>query len=111
MNRHLVPSHTTKSQFSVCRYIEVALLLCLSAVLSVGAVSTGAQPLGGGSASGTHQVAVTLSLTSLTFGSQTTGTKSAAQTITLTNVGAAAVGNILISTSSNFTQTNNWRRV
>jgi hypothetical protein len=107
MAGHLAQSNSSKGRFSVCRYIEVALLLCLSAVLSAGAGSAGAESSGGGSGSGAHQVAVTLSLTSVNFGNQTTGTKSAGKVVTLANTGVAALSNISISVTSNFTETNN----
>lgn len=49
---------------------------------------------------------VLLSPASLTFGSQTVGTTSAAQTVTLTNNGSVALSVSSITASANFTQTN-----
>src|SRR5437867_618476 len=48
-----------------------------------------------------------LSPTSLTFASQTVGTTSAAQTVTLTNTGSAALAITTISTSGDFAETDN----
>ena len=50
---------------------------------------------------------VTFSLTSLTFSSQTVSTTSAAQAVTLTNVGGSSLSITNISTTSYFNQTNN----
>jgi hypothetical protein len=50
--------------------------------------------------------AVTLSPTSLTFAAQTTGSSSAAQSVTLTNSGGAALAITSIAASGDFTQTN-----
>ena len=50
--------------------------------------------------------AVSLSPTSLTFASQTVGTTSAAQTITLKNTGAGALSISGIAASGNFAETN-----
>jgi hypothetical protein len=44
---------------------------------------------------------------SLTFGSQTTGTTSAAQTVTLSNTGSAALAVASVSITGDFSQTNN----
>src|SRR5262249_34977236 len=62
------------------------------------------------SLSGTGAAAVPvagLSPTSLTFGSQTVGTTSAAQGLTLSNTGTAALAISGIATSGDFAQTNN----
>jgi sugar lactone lactonase YvrE len=59
-----------------------------------------------GTATGQAQVPVaTLSATSLTFASQTDGTTSSAQTLTLTNSGTAALAITSITTSGDFAQT------
>jgi hypothetical protein len=50
--------------------------------------------------------AVTLSTTSLSFGSQTVNTTSAAQTVTLTNSGTGALGITSIAASAEYSQTN-----
>ncbi|HYX53487.1 MAG TPA: choice-of-anchor D domain-containing protein [Candidatus Limnocylindrales bacterium] len=50
--------------------------------------------------------AVTLSTASLTFGSTTVGTSSAAQSVTLTNTGSAALSISGISATGDFSQTN-----
>jgi sugar lactone lactonase YvrE len=61
-----------------------------------------------GTATGQVQVPIaTLSATSLTFASQTDGTTSSAQTLTLTNSGAAALAITSIAISGDFAQTNN----
>ena len=48
-----------------------------------------------------------LSPSSLAFGNQSVGTTSAAQTVTLSNTGNAALAITGIATSANFSQTNN----
>lgn len=59
-----------------------------------------------GTATGQAQVpTATLSATSLTFASQTDGTTSSAQTLTLTNSGTAALAVTTIATSGDFAQT------
>lgn len=55
---------------------------------------------------GANAATVTLSPTSLTFPSQTEGTTSAAQAVTLTNSGTAAVSITSIAASGDFAQTN-----
>jgi hypothetical protein len=62
------------------------------------------------SVSGTAQAAtaaISFSPTSLTFASQNLGTQSAAQSVTITNSGTAALTISAISASGDFTQTNN----
>ena len=51
--------------------------------------------------------AVSLSPSTLTFASQTVGTTSAAQTVTLTNLGSVTLAITSITASANFGQTNN----
>ena len=73
------------------------------------ASSVSATPVSTVAKSGTHSSktpAVSLSATSLTFASQTVGTTSAAQTITLKNTGTAALTISAIAASSSFAETN-----
>ncbi len=87
--------------------VKLAAVLAMCCALSACAGVTGGGSAGtSGSPSGGGQPAVSLSVTTLTFGNQTVGSKSASQTVTLTNVGVAALSKIAISTSSNFSETN-----
>jgi len=76
-----------------------------SSVLSAGTYGRGIWQLPLASTLSATQV--TLSPSSLTFSNQTTGTSSAAQTITLTNTGSTELTIYSTSISSNFSQTNN----
>ncbi|HKS97443.1 MAG TPA: choice-of-anchor D domain-containing protein, partial [Terriglobia bacterium] len=82
---------------------------------SVGA-RTGALTIADNAAGSPHAVsltgtgtapAVNLAPSSLTFSSQTVGTSSAAQTVTLTNTGSAPLNVASITASGDFSQTNN----
>jgi hypothetical protein len=66
---------------------------------------SGCSNSGSPSSAGTPQVS--LSPTSLSFGSQTMGTTSAGQALTLSNTGTAALTVTAITASGNFAQTNN----
>jgi len=79
------------------------LILVLSAI--------GMACCGGGGSPATTPPAVQLSVQvspgSLTFGSQTVGTSSAAQAVTLTNTGEGAIAISAVSVAADFAQTNN----
>jgi len=87
------------------------LSLCLAGGVLLGcslnsdAVSGKGVPRTGSPAAGTSQV--TLSPSSLSFGNQLLTTKSAAQTVTVTNVGSTPLNFVNIVASGDYSQTNN----
>jgi hypothetical protein len=82
------------SRSSVLRFNSRSYIWAMSSLLVLSAVAHAGSPV------------VTLSPTSLTFGTQTRGTTSPAQTVTLTNTGTASLTLSGIKASASFSQSN-----
>jgi hypothetical protein len=81
--------------------VAAVLLLCVALNACAGVVSAGA-----GSPGGSSDPVVSLSTSLLAFGSQTVGTTSGAQTVTLTNTSTSMLKVTGIAASGDFTETN-----
>jgi hypothetical protein len=104
MNSSFFRHHSFHGRLTKIKFLSVLAILPLCAVLSScsGTVSAG----NSGSPGTSGQPAISLSANSLTFGNQTVGTQSSAQTVTITNVSTVMVNFTSIVSSGDFAETN-----
>jgi hypothetical protein len=103
MNSSFIQNHFSQRWSTISECVKAATVFALCTALSAcgGIVSSSGSPSGSG------QPAVALSANSLTFGNQTVGTTSSAQSVTLTNTSSAMVNVTSIAVSGDYAETNN----